>query len=96
MMVMTMCTSISVLTLPLFVHLFGLYAVMWGYGGICVLGIFFSIFVMNETKGKNLNKLRENYSAYCFVRSNFGGNSKKKCKFGSKLLSRNIFIGYGH
>ncbi|KAJ6642107.1 Facilitated trehalose transporter Tret1, partial [Pseudolycoriella hygida] len=32
MMVMTMCTSISVFTLPLFVDLFGLYAVMWGYG----------------------------------------------------------------
>lgn len=58
-MVMTMSQATSVLLLPLFVDLFGLYVVMWGYGGVCVLGIFFSIFIMTETKGKNLNKLRE-------------------------------------
>lgn len=59
MMALTLFSSFSVFTLPLFVELFDLYAVMWGYGCICVLGILFSIFVMKETKGKNLNKLQE-------------------------------------
>ncbi len=56
-MALTLFSSVTVFTLPLFVELFDLYAVMWTYGCICVLGIFFSIFVMNETKGKNLNKI---------------------------------------
>lgn len=59
MMFLTFFTSVSVFTLPLLVDAFGLYAAMWGYGCVCVVGIFFSIFVMNETKGKNLNKLQE-------------------------------------
>lgn len=59
MMTLTLFSSATVFTLPLFVELFDLYAVLWGYGCVCTAGIFFSIFVMNETKGKNLNKLQD-------------------------------------
>ncbi|XP_037039363.1 facilitated trehalose transporter Tret1-like isoform X2 [Bradysia coprophila] len=57
MMSLTLFSTTTVFTLPLLIELFDLHAVMWTYGCICLLGILFSVFVMSETKGKNLNKI---------------------------------------
>lgn len=36
------------------VHLYG---VAWICAGVCLYGILFSIFILKETKGKNLNAI---------------------------------------
>lgn len=38
------------------VHLYG---VAWICAAVCLYGIFFSIFILKETKGKNLNAIEE-------------------------------------
>lgn len=45
---------------PVIIDSFGLYVAMWICCGVCVLGVAFSIFILKETKGKNLNTLEEN------------------------------------
>lgn len=63
----TICmTSISVFafvtmkTFPPLVSMLGMYTVMYMYCGVSILGVIFGVFVLAETKGKNLNKLDEN------------------------------------
>lgn len=46
---------ISLKTFPLLMDWVGLYGVAWICASVCVYGIFFSIFILKETKGKNLN-----------------------------------------
>lgn len=44
----------------------GLYGVAWICSGVCLYGIFFSIFILKETKGKNLNTTDdENWTRKC-------------------------------
>ncbi|XP_037039365.1 facilitated trehalose transporter Tret1-like isoform X4 [Bradysia coprophila] len=57
MVSLTLFSTTAVFTLPILVDLFELHAVMWTYGCTCLLGTLFSVFVMSETKGKNLNKI---------------------------------------
>ncbi|KAJ6649970.1 Facilitated trehalose transporter Tret1 [Pseudolycoriella hygida] len=63
----TICmTSISVfafITMKLFpplVNCLGLYSVMYIFCGVCVFGVIFGVFILQETNGKNLNKIDEN------------------------------------
>lgn len=37
----------------------GLYGVAWICSAVCLYGILFSIFILKETKGKNLNTTDE-------------------------------------
>ncbi|KAJ6642108.1 Facilitated trehalose transporter Tret1 [Pseudolycoriella hygida] len=87
MMSLTLFSSVTVFTLPLLVELFDLYAVMWTYGCICVLGILFSIFVMNETKGKNVNKLLENVKAAVISLRNENGVYSECIKHGDIAIT---------
>lgn len=60
MIVMSTFAFLTVFTKPILQQHLDLHVVFWMYAGVCVLGVFFSIFVMVETKGKNMNKLQEN------------------------------------
>lgn len=51
---------ITMKTFPVLVSSLGLYSVMYIFGGVCVFGVIFGVFILTETKGKNLNKLDEN------------------------------------
>ncbi|XP_037050226.1 facilitated trehalose transporter Tret1-like isoform X2 [Bradysia coprophila] len=55
MVAFTLFVSISFGTMPYFLSVCPLQTVMWTYGGVCSFGLVFSIFLMDETKGKNLN-----------------------------------------
>ncbi|KAG4071943.1 hypothetical protein HA402_006104 [Bradysia odoriphaga] len=50
---------ITMKTFPPLVSTLGLYSVMYIYCGVCVFGVIFGVFILTETKGKNLNKLDE-------------------------------------
>lgn len=57
---------ISLKTFPLLMEWTGLYGVAWICAGVCLYGIFFSIFILKETKGKNLNSTdEENWRGTC-------------------------------
>lgn len=45
---------------PILIDNYGLYAPMLMCFIVCILGILFCIFILKETKGKNLNTLEEN------------------------------------
>lgn len=47
---------ISLKTFPVLMNAVCLYGVAWICAGVCVYGILFSIFILTETKGKNLNE----------------------------------------
>ncbi|XP_031623618.1 facilitated trehalose transporter Tret1-like [Contarinia nasturtii] len=47
---------ISLKTFPILMHSVHLYGVSWICAGVCFYGILFSIFILKETKGKNLNE----------------------------------------
>lgn len=51
---------ITMKTFPPLVSSLGLYSVMYIYCAVAVFGVIFGVFVVEETKGKNLNKLDEN------------------------------------
>lgn len=59
MIAMSSFAFLTVFTKPIWQEAFDLHAVIWMYAGVCMLGVFFSIFLMVETKGKNLNKVQE-------------------------------------
>ncbi|XP_037038930.1 facilitated trehalose transporter Tret1-2 homolog [Bradysia coprophila] len=59
MIAMSSFAFLTVFTKPILQDAFDLHVVIWMYAGVCVVGFFFSIFVMVETKGKNLNKVQE-------------------------------------
>lgn len=59
MIAMSSFAFATVITKPYLNQWLGLHVLIWMYAGICILGVFFSIFVMVETKGKNLNKVQE-------------------------------------
>ncbi|KAG4071882.1 hypothetical protein HA402_006043 [Bradysia odoriphaga] len=59
MIAMSSFAFLTVFTKPILQDAFDLHVVIWIYAGVCVVGFFFSIFVMVETKGKNLNKVQE-------------------------------------
>lgn len=46
---------ISLKTFAPLMDAIGLYGVAWICSAVCLYGIFFSIFILKETKGKNLN-----------------------------------------
>ncbi|XP_055304889.1 facilitated trehalose transporter Tret1-like isoform X2 [Sitodiplosis mosellana] len=48
---------ISLKTFPILMHSVHLYGVSWICAGVCFYGILFSIFILKETKGKNLNEI---------------------------------------
>lgn len=50
---------LTVFTKPILQEMFELHAVIWMYAGVCILGVLFSIFLMAETKGKNINEIQE-------------------------------------
>lgn len=60
MIAMSTFAFLTVFTKPILQESLDLHAVIWMYAGICILGVFFTIFLMVETKGKNLNKVQEN------------------------------------
>ncbi|XP_031354661.1 facilitated trehalose transporter Tret1-like isoform X2 [Photinus pyralis] len=41
------------------VEALGIYVVFWGFAGACLLGTFFGVFVLPETKGKALNEIQD-------------------------------------
>lgn len=47
---------ISLKTFPILLKNLNLYGVSWMCAGVCFYGILFSIFILEETKGKNLNE----------------------------------------
>lgn len=47
---------ISLKTFPILMHSVHLYGVSWICSGVCFFGILFAIFILQETKGKNLNE----------------------------------------
>lgn len=47
---------ISLKTFPILMHSVHLYGVSWICAGVCFFGILFAIFILQETKGKNLNE----------------------------------------
>lgn len=47
---------ISLKTFPILLQNLNLYGVSWICAGVCFYGILFSIFILEETKGKNLNE----------------------------------------
>lgn len=59
MIAMSTFAFLTVFTKPILQKLLELHVLIWIYAGICFLGVLFSLFLMVETKGKNLNKAQE-------------------------------------
>jgi SP family sugar porter-like MFS transporter len=52
------CTALT-FTFPFLKELFGAHGVFWIYGAICVVGFFFIMFKLPETKGKSLEEIEK-------------------------------------
>lgn len=46
---------IIILAFPMLTNVIGLYGMYWFFTGVCVLGMLFTIFILHETTGKNIN-----------------------------------------
>lgn len=53
---------ITLKTFPVITVNFGLFTTLWICAGVCVLGLLFAIFILQETKGKNLNAIAKKLS----------------------------------
>lgn len=49
------CQSIMLRMMPILLHSFQLYGCMWIFAGVSFVGLVFTVFVVEETKGKNLD-----------------------------------------
>lgn len=57
MMSISVFAFASLKCFPSISSMWGLYTVLWSCSVVCVLGVFFAIFVLRETKGKNLHEV---------------------------------------
>lgn len=56
------CSFVSVKTFADFRKHLGLHGAFWLYSGISIIGLFFTIIFVPETKGKNLHEMQKKYS----------------------------------
>lgn len=45
----------AVKVFPIIAELYGMYSGLWFFAGVCILGTFFTLFLLKETKGKCIN-----------------------------------------
>lgn len=53
------CQSVMLRLMPVILHSLQLHGCMWLFAGVSVVGLIFTIAVVKETKGKNLDVLEE-------------------------------------